>query len=117
MRSGKSYLAAHPSRFNRNQPSLCPRCRAAPDPFDHTILHCKSRSRQKELHLPRLDALDADSPIWASDHFLSSLAKFIISTATGFPPDMFPQSPHDSPSSSPSFSPSPRPRFSSAEDS
>ena len=116
MRSGKSYLAAHPSWFNRDLTSHCPRCRAAPETFEHSILYCKSRSRQKELHLPRLDSLDADSPIWSSDHLLASLAKFIIATSTDFPPDMFPQSPHDSPSSSPLFSHSPRPRFSSVED-
>ena len=117
MRSGKSYLAAHPSWFNRDLPSIWPRCRASPETFEHADLHCKSRSRQKELHLPRLYSLDADSPIWTSDHLVSSLAKFIIATTTGFPPDMFPQSPQDSPSSSPPLSPSPRPRFSSAEES
>ena len=116
MRSGKSYLAAHPSWFNRELPTLCPRCRASPETFEHAVLHCKSRLRQKELHLPGLDSLDADSPIWTSDHLVTALAKFIIVTSTGFPPDMFPQSPHDSPSSSPSVSPSPRPRFSSVED-
>ena len=105
MRSGKSYLAAHPSWFNRELPTLCPRCRASPETFEHTILYCKSRLRQKELHLPGLDSLDADSPIWTSDHLVTALAKFIITTSTGFPPDMFPQSPHDSPSFSPSFSP------------
>ena len=94
MRSGKSYLAAHPSWFNRDLPSICRRCRAAPETFEHAILHCKSRSRQKELHLPGLNSLDADSPIWASDHLVSSLAKFILATTTGFPPDMFPQSPY-----------------------
>ena len=116
MRSGKSYLAAHPSWFNRDLPPLCPRCRASPETFEHAVLHCKSRSRQKELHLPGLDSLDADSPIWTSDHPVAALAKFILATSTGFPPDMFPQSPHDSPSPSFPFSPSPRPRFSSVED-
>ena len=116
MRSGKSYLAAHPSWFNRDLPSLCPRCRASPETFEHAILHCKSRSRQKELYLPKLDSLDADSPIWTSDHLVAALAKFILTTSTGFPPDMCPQSPHGTPSPSSPFSPSPRPRFSSVED-
>ena len=117
MRSGKSYLAAHHSWFNRELPSLCPRCRASPETFEHAVLHCKSCSRQKELYLPELDSLDADSPIWTSDHLVAALAKFILTTSTGFPPDMFPQSPQDSPSFSSPFSPSPRPRFSSEEDS
>ena len=116
MRSGKGYLAAHPRWFNRDLPSLCPRCWAAPETFEHAVLHCKSRSRQEELHLPRLDSLDADSPVWSSNHLVASLAKFILTTSTCFPPDMFPQSPYDTPLSSPFFSPSPRPRFSSVED-
>ena len=66
MRLGKSYLAAHPSWFNRDLPSICSRCPAAPETFKHAVLHCKSRSRQKELYLSRLDSLDADSPIWSS---------------------------------------------------
>ena len=116
MRSKKSSLAAHPSWFNCNLPPTCRRCRATPETFEHAVLSCKSRSRMKELHLPKLDSLDADSPIWSSEHLIASLAKFIISTATGFPPNLFPQSPHDSPPSSPLFSPLPRPRFSSVED-
>ena len=116
MRSGKSYLAAHPSWFNRDLPSLCPRCRVSPETFEHAVLYCKSRSRQKELYLPKLDSRDADSPIWTSDQLVAALAKFILTTSTGFPPDMFPQSPQDSPTFSPLFSPSPRPRFSSEED-
>ena len=117
MRSGKSYLAAHPSWFNRDLPSLRPRCRASPATFEHAVLDCKSRSRQKELHLPGLISLDADSPIWTSDHLVAALAKFILTTSTCFPPDMFPHSPHESPSPSPSFSLSPRLRFTSVEDS
>ena len=116
MRSGKSYLAAHPSWFNRDLPSLYPRCRDSPETFEHAVLHCQSRSRQKELHLPGLNSLDADSPIWSSDHLVAALAKFILTTSTGFPPDMFPQSPLESRSPSCPFSPSPRPRFSSVED-
>ena len=117
MRSGKSYLAAHPSWFNRDLPSLCPRCHASPETFEHAVLSCKSRSRQKELLLPGLDSLDADSPIWTSDHLVADLAKFILATSTGFPPDMFPQSSQGSLSPSPPFSPSPRSWSSSVEDS
>ena len=98
MRSGKSYLATHPSSFNCELPSTCPRYRAAPETFEHAILHSKSHSHQKELHLPGLDSLDADSPVWSSNHLVASLGRFIIATSTSFPPDMLPQSPHDSPS-------------------
>ena len=116
VRSGKSYLAAPSSWFNRELPSIYPRCRSFPETFQHAILLCKSRSRQKELYLPGLDSLGADSPVWTADHLVAALAKFILTTSTGFPPDMFPQSPQDSPSPSPPLSPSPRPRFSSVED-
>ena len=117
MRSGKSYLATHPSWFNRELPSLWPRCHASPEIFEHAVLFCKSRSRQKELHLPGLVSLDADSPIWSSDHLVADLANFILATATGFPPDMFPQSSQGSPTSSDPFSPSPCSWSSSVEDS
>jgi len=120
MRSGKSYLAAHPSWFNRDTPSLCPRCRASAETFEHAILHCRARRRLKESLLPTLTSLDAASPLWSSDHDIAILSKFIALTATGFPPDMFPPSPTSStahsPVPSPSFSPSPRFRFSPVED-
>jgi len=120
MRSGKSYLAAHPSWFNRDTPSLCPRCHASAETFEHAILHCEARRRLKESLLPALTSLDAASPLWSSDQDIAILSRFIALTATGFPPDMFPPSPASSaahsPAPSPSFSPSPRFRFSPAED-
>ena len=120
MRSGNSYLAAHPSWFNRDTPSLCPRCRASAETFKHAILHCKARRRLKESLLPALTSLDTASPLWSSDHYIATLSRFIALTATGFPPDMFPPSPTSStahsPVPSPPFSPSPRFRFSPAED-
>ena len=120
MRSGKSYLAAHPSWFNRDTPSLCPRCRASAETFEHAILHCGARRRLKESLLPTLTSLDAASPLWTSDHDIAALSRFIALTATGFPPDMFPPSPTSSnahsPVPSPPFSPTPRFRFSPVED-
>jgi len=120
MRSGKSYLAAHPSWFNRDTPSLCQRCRAAAETFEHAVLHCEARRRLKESLLPTLTSLDAASPLWSSDHDIATLSRFIALTAHGFPPDMFPPSPTSStahsPVPSPPFSPSPRFRFSPAED-
>ena len=120
MRSGKSYLAAHPSWFNRDTPSLCPRCRASAETFEHAILHCEARRRLKEGLLPTLTSLHAASPLWSSDHDITALSRFIALTATGFPPDMFPPSPTSStahsPVPSPPFSPSPRFMFSPVED-
>jgi len=120
MRSGKSYLAAHPSWFNQDTASTCPRCRTAAETFEHAILHCKARRRLRESLLPSLTSLDAASPLWSSDYDIAALSRFISLTATGFPPDMFPPSPTfstaHSPTLSPPFSPSPRFRFSSVED-
>ena len=101
MRSGKSYLAVHLSLFNRDLPSTCPRCWAAPEIFEHAILHCRSRSRLKELYLPWLNSLDTASPIWSSYQYIAFLAKFIITTTIRYPPDMFPHSPQDSHASPP----------------
>ena len=120
MRSGKSYLAAHPSWYNWDTPSTCPRCRVAAETFEHAILHCVARRRLKESLLPALTSLDAASPLWTSDNDIAALSRFIALTATGYPPDMFPPSPSSSiahsPPPSPSFSPSPRLRFSPVED-
>jgi len=61
MRSGKSYLTAHPSWYNPDTPSTWPRCRAAAETFEHAILHCEARRRLRESLLPRLTLLDAPS--------------------------------------------------------
>ena len=120
MRSGKSYLAAHSSRFNRDVPSTCPRYHIAAETFEHAILHCKARRRLRESLLSTLTSLDAASPLWSSNQDIAALSRFISLTATGFPPNMFPLSPSSSiphsPAPSLSFSPSPRFRFSSVED-
>jgi len=120
MRSGKSYLAAHPSWYNRDTPSTCPRCRVAAETSKHAILHCQACHRLKESLLPAITSLDAASPLWTSDHDIAALFHFIALTAIGYPPDMFPPSPSftiaHSPPPSPSFSPSPRFRFSPVED-
>jgi len=120
MRSDKSYLAAHPSWFNRDTPSRCLRCRASAETFEHVILHCEARRRLRESLLLTLTSLDAASPLWSSDHDITILSRFIALTATGFPPDMFPPSPASSsahsPLPSPPFSPLPHFRFSPVED-
>ena len=100
MRSGKSYLAAHPLWFHGDLPTICPKCRATPGIVEQAILLCKSRSRMQELHLPQVDPLDADSPICSSDHLIASLATFILATSPSFPPKCFPslpKPPHSSP--------------------
>ena len=120
MRSGKSYLAVHPSSFNQDTPSTCPRCRTIAETFEHAILHCKARRHLRESLLPSLTSLGAASPSRSSDHDIAALSRFISLTATGFPTDMFPPSPTSStahsPTPSPSCSPSPRFMFASVKD-
>jgi len=93
MRSGKSYLAAHPSWYNWDTPFTCPRCCAADETFEHAILHCKARRHLRESLLLTLASLNAASPLWTSDHDITALFRFIALTATGYPPDIFPPSP------------------------
>jgi len=88
MRSGKSYLRAHPS-WDNDAPTTCPSCQSAPETFEHAILHCpaKDPSRTRQLH-GVLD-IGPDAPVWSSAALLGTLARFIKSTAAAFPPGMF----------------------------
>ena len=45
MRSGKSYLAAHPSWFDENPDPTCPRCGTVPESFQYAVLTCPARTR------------------------------------------------------------------------
>ena len=119
VRAGKSYLAAHPSWFNKDSAPLCPRCHASPETFKHTLLHCGACRIQRGRFLPAITSVDESSPIWSTNDSVVALSNYINlnATTTGFPSDMFPTSP--APSStppSPDFTPSARPRFSSVED-
>ncbi|KAG0639848.1 hypothetical protein HOY80DRAFT_1043733 [Tuber brumale] len=90
MRSGKSYLAAHPSWFTEDPSPLCPFCEEEEEDFAHAILYCESRKEPRERHLRGLTSLDRDSPLWSNTDALLSLARYINVTATGFPPGMPP---------------------------
>ena len=93
MRAGKSYLAAHPSWWSDLPDNRCPRCGSAPEMFEHAILHCPDKSRERTLLLGEVASLGEDSPLWSSSHLIHALGRFISSTHTGFPPDMHPHSP------------------------
>ena len=88
MRSGKSYLRAHPS-WDSDVPTTCPRCQDAPETFEHAILHCKARDQARARHLQGVRDIGPDAPVWSSAALLGALARFIRSTATAFPPGMF----------------------------
>ena len=96
MRSQKSYLAAHSSRFNAHDSPLCPLCGDEPETFSHAILRCPTKASARARHLQGVFSVDQDAPLWSSSSLLLSLAAFIKATGTDFPPDMI-----SSPTSSP----------------
>ena len=101
MRSGKSYLAAHPSWWSESPNDTCPRCDSDPESFTHAILLCPTKNRERSLLLGEVVSLDEGSPLWMSQPLIQALGQFITATHTGFPPDMYHLSPRPSPSSSP----------------
>jgi len=50
MRSGKSYLHAHPS-WDSDAPTTGPSCLSAPETFEHAILHCQAKAPARTRHL------------------------------------------------------------------
>jgi len=50
MRSGKSYLRAHPS-WDSNAPTTCPSCLSAPETFEYAILHWSAKEPPRTRHL------------------------------------------------------------------
>jgi len=100
MKSGKSYLRAHPS-WDDDGPATCPSCDEAPESFGHAILHCSAKEPARTRHLQGVTELGPDAPVLSSAALLGALTHFIRSTATAFPPGMFsrPTSPAGSVSS------------------
>jgi len=88
MRSGKSYLRAHPSGSD-DAPTTCRRCDEAPETFEHTILRCPAKGPARARHLQGVSDIGPDAPVWSSFPLLGALSRFISSTATAFPPGMF----------------------------
>jgi len=93
MRSGKSYLAAHPSWETPGTDTSCPLCSEAPQTFEHAILSCPSSARQRSRLLQGVSHLAPEAPIWSDQQLLIALPEFIRTTATGFPPGMPPLAP------------------------
>jgi len=87
MRSGKSYLRAHPSR-DSDAPTTCPSCAEAPETFEHAILRCPAKPAMTR-HFQGVSDIVPDAPVWSSAPLLGSLARFISSRATAFPAGMF----------------------------
>jgi len=88
MRSGKSYLRAHPS-WDDHASTTCPSCGEVPEDFEHAILHCSAKEPARTRHLQGVTELGPDAPVWSSVALLGALTRFVRSTATAFPPGMF----------------------------
>jgi len=93
MRSGKSYISAHPLWDEPDADPSCPLCSEAPHTFEHAIPSCPASARQCSLLLHRISDLAPEDPIWSEQQLLVALAEFIRTTATGFPSGMPPLSP------------------------
>jgi len=109
MRSGKGYLAAHPSWEDPDADTSCPLCSEAPQTFEHAILSCPSSARQRSRLLQGVSDLAPEAPIWSDQQLLIALAEFIRTTATGFPPEMPPLAPSLHTPSNPLFPSTPLP--------
>jgi len=88
MRSGKSYLRAHPS-LDSDTPTTCPSCQNAPETFEHAILHCSASEPARTRHLQGVLDIGPDAPVWSSAAVGGALTRFVMSTATAFPPGLF----------------------------
>jgi len=99
MRSGKSYLAAHPTWRSLDADTSCPSCGLEPQTFEHAILSWPSRQEARSHLLHGVISVGQDAPLWSSLPLLKRLATFISVTSTVFPPTMFP--PNTPPSSPP----------------
>jgi len=73
MRSGKSYLRAHPS-WNKVAPPICPRCDVqAPETFEHTILSSPAKKPARDPDLQSVSDLSPDAPVTSSAARLGTL--------------------------------------------
>lgn len=88
IRSGKSYLGAHPS-WDNCDPTTCPRCDKSPETFEHAVLSCPAREPARVRHLQAVSSLGHNAPVWSSATLLGSLSPFTRSTQTAFPLGMF----------------------------
>jgi len=88
MRSGKRYLAAHPSWGNPDADLSCPLGCEAPQTFEHAILSCPLSALQRSRLLQGVSDLAPEAQVWSDRQLLIALAEFIRTTATGFPPGM-----------------------------
>jgi len=89
MRSGKSYVAAHPSCRAPEAATSCPRCGLEPETLEHAIITCPSRPGPGARLLHGITDVGHVARLWSPLPLLKRLASYISVTSIGFP-TMFP---------------------------
>jgi len=59
--------------------------------FQHAILSCPARARDRGLLLKDVSSLGQEETIWTNPHLIQALGEYITTTKIGFPPDMIPE--------------------------
>jgi len=85
------YRAAHPSWSDEDPDPICPRCETEPETFQHAILSCPARARDRDLLLKDVSSLGQGANLWTEPHMVRALGEYITTTRTGFPPEMIPE--------------------------
>ena len=85
MRSGKSYLKAHPNWGILDSDKTYPSCLQEDETFMHAIVSCPEKIQQRLRHLFDVVLVGPESDIWTSKDLTMGLAIFIRATGTGFP--------------------------------
>lgn len=86
----KSYLSAHQSRFDQDEPTTCPRCSQHEETFKHAILEYPACARNRDLLLNEVSSIDHSSLLGSDSALLQALSQYILTTQTVAPPKMLP---------------------------
>ena len=84
MRSGKSYLKAHPNWGAFDPDKSCTSWLPEDETFTHAILSFPKNAQQRSPHLPGVVSVGPQSDIWTSQDLIVGLANYIRATSTGF---------------------------------
>ena len=85
MRSGKSYLKAHPHWGILDLDKTCLSCLQENETFTHAILSCPVKAQQRSFHLPNVVLAGLESDVLTSKDLMMGLVSYIRATCTGFP--------------------------------
>src|ERR1700712_3213825 len=78
MRAGESYLADHPLWFDGNPAVICPHCTTASESFEHAILTCPAKARERSRILGTISSLGPDSALSTDLPLILVLRRYIL---------------------------------------